>query len=143
MVHQRHGVALAHAGVPAAGDEGHPKTVARGTRRFLQHLVVTAFHFTGDERDGALALQWSKRASQLRDERHDVTLLRVRQLPLCISNDDLPLPKMQIAKARLKCSDVLAIRASAGVTQAALGRQYGVTSAAIRRILTRKAWMHI
>lgn len=45
--------------------------------------------------------------------------------------------------AKLTEADVFAIRASGGVTQEALGRQYGVTQASISCIQLRKSWTHI
>lgn len=49
-------------------------------------------------------------------------------------------------RARLSEEDVRAIRAryqAGGITQTALGKEYGVTQSVIARILSRKAWSHL
>lgn len=45
--------------------------------------------------------------------------------------------------AKLSAADVLAIRASGGITQRSLAREYGVSQAQIWRLLVGKQWTHL
>jgi len=55
-------------------------------------------------------------------------------------------PGVRNGRAKLTDADIVAIRklhAAGGITQAALGRQYGVSQAMIGYIVRRKSWKHI
>lgn len=47
------------------------------------------------------------------------------------------------SKAKLTAEAVRSIRAASGVSQVELAETYGITSAAIRKILTRRSWAHV
>lgn len=48
-----------------------------------------------------------------------------------------------VRTARLSRKDVLAIRASTGMSQRELAKQYGVTQSAINFVIHRKTWKHL
>ncbi|HMJ06903.1 MAG TPA: hypothetical protein VK474_11655, partial [Chthoniobacterales bacterium] len=76
MIHQRHRIALLHAGIAATGDKGHAKAVAGGARGGAQHLVVARFHRARDHRHGPLLFpQGLEDLRQVRIQWHRVALL--------------------------------------------------------------------